>query len=307
MPSFISEDDIEQALIAKLREKWSETYNFETLNCFTSDAADLNDRSGRSDKRDVILADRVRTAAKRLNQTGRPDGPNIPDSAIDDAVSQLTSRRSAMSMTAANRELDSLIRDGIEVKFDGPDGKTETERVRLIDFDDPTNNDYLAVTQLWIKSTGTASLAGYRRPDVILYVNGIPLVFFELKNSNVKLKSAFDDNLTNYKKNIPQLFHAGAFIVLSNAVETKIGSASATWEYFFQWLRPDDETEKIDRDKIQAAAEAGNIADNQTSLERLIDGLLDPPKLLDYVENFVVYFREDNKIVAQKPPVSGCE
>ena len=248
---------------------------------------------------------RVRDAAKRLNQTGDPDGPNIPDSAIDDAVSQLTNRRQAMSMIAANRELDSLIRDGIEVKFDGPDGKTETERVRLIDFDDPTNNDYLAVTQLWIRSTGAAPKAPNRRPDVILYVNGIPLVAFELKNSNIKLKSAYDDNLTNYKNDIPQLFHAGAFIVLSNAVETKIGSASATWEYFFQWLRPDDETEKIDRDKIQAAAEAGSIADNQTSLERLIDGLLDPPKLLDYVENFVVYFREDNKIVAQNHQFLG--
>ncbi len=304
MPSFISEDDIEQALIAKLQKKWSKKYNFETLNCFTAEAADVNDRSGRSDKRDVILADRVRTAAKRLNQTsdltndanGSGDGRNIPDSAIDDAVSQLTGRRSAMSMIAANRELDSLIRDGIKVEFDGPDGKKETERVRLIDFDDPTNNDYLAVTQLWIQSTGTASLAGYRRPDVILYVNGIPLVFIELKNSNVKLKSAFDDNLTNYKKDIPQVFHAGAFIVLSNAVETKIGSASASWEYFFHWLRSDDEKEKIDRDKIQ---------DDQTSLERLVDGLLDPPKLLDYIENFLVYYQEDQKIIAQNHQFLG--
>ena len=293
MPSFISEDDIEQALIAKLREKWSETYNFESLNCFTTEASDLNDKSGRSDKRDVILADRVRSAAKRLNQT---DDRHIPDAAIDQAVSQLTSRRSAMSMIAANRELDSLIRDGIKVEFDGPDGKTETDRVRLIDFDDPTNNDFLAVTQLWIASTGSASLAGYRRPDVILYVNGIPLVFFELKNSNVKLKSAFDDNLTNYKKDIPQLFHAGAFVVLSNAVETKIGSPSATWEYFFHWLRPADETEKIDRKKIE---------DDQTSLERLVDGLLDPPKLLDYVENFCVYYKEDQKIIAQNHQFLG--
>lgn len=120
-------------------------------------------------------------------------------------------------------------------------------------------------------STGTASLAGYRRPDVILYINGIPLVFIELKNSIVKLKSAFDDNLTNYNKDIPQVFHAGVLIVLSNAVETKIGSASATWEYFFYWLRPDDEKEQIE--------------DDQTNLERLVDGLLDPPILLDYVKS----------------------
>ena len=293
MPSFISEDDIEQALVAELQVKWSKKYNFETLNCFTAEAADLNDRSGRFDKRDVILADRVRSAAKLLNQTGER---NIPDSAIDEAVSVLTGRRSAMSMIAANRELDSLIRDGIKVEFDGPDGNKETERVRLIDFDDPTNNDYLAVTQLWIQSTGTASLAGYRRPDVILYVNGIPLVFVELKNSNIKLKSAYDDNLTSYKQDIPQVFHAGAFIVLSNAVETKIGSASAGWEHFFHWLRSEDEKEKIDREKIQ---------ENQTSLERLVDGLFDPPKLLDYVENFCVYYKDSQKIIAQNHQFLG--
>ena len=302
MPSFISEDNIEQALIAKLRGKWSETYNFETLNCFTSDAADLNDRSGRSDKRDVILADRVRAAAKRLNQTTQR---SLPDSAIEDAVAQFTSRRSAMSVIAANREIDSMIRDGIEVKYDGQNGKTETERVRLIDFDNPQNNDFLAVTQLWIKSTGTGSLAAYRRPDVILYINGIPLVFFELKNSNVKLQSSFDDNLTNYKKDIPQLFHATAFTVLSNALETRVGSVSATWEYFFHWLRPKDEKEKIDRDAIQAKALTGNIIEDQTSLERLVDGLLDPPKLLDYIENFIVYYKENQKVIAQNHQFLG--
>ena len=76
---------------------------------------------------------------------------------------------------------------------------------------------------------------------MLLYVNGIPLVFIELKNSNVKLKNAFDDNLTNYKREIPQLFLTNAFCVLSNAIETKVGSITAEWEHFFKWLRAEDE------------------------------------------------------------------
>ena len=86
---------------------------------------------------------------------------------------------------------------------------------------------------------------------MLLYVNGIPLVFIELKNSNVKLKTAFDDNLTNYKAEIPQLFLTNAFCVLSNAIETKVGSITAEWEHFFNWLRADDEKEKIDREEIR--------------------------------------------------------
>ena len=152
------------------------------------------------------------------------------------------------------------------------------------------------MSQLWIKCTGTAALADYRRPDVLLYVNGIPLVFVELKNSNVKLKSAYSDNLANYKHDIPELFITNAFCVLSNAIETRLGSLTGQWEHFFGWLRVNDEKEKVDRSQI---AQAG------TSLERLIDGLLQPARLLDYIENFVLYHRETNKILAQNHQFIG--
>jgi type I restriction enzyme R subunit len=132
-----------------------------------------------------------------------------------------------MSLVAANREVYNLLRDGVPVEFDNANGKKQQERVRLIDFNQPNENRYLAVTQLWIKGE-----RGLRRPDVLLYVNGLPLVFIELKNSNVKLKTAFDDNLTNYKREIPQLFLTNAFCVLSNAIETKVGSITAGWEFF---------------------------------------------------------------------------
>jgi type I restriction enzyme R subunit len=280
MPNFISEDEIERAMVQKLVQ----LYSFESLNCHTEDPEDLNDRSGRSNKRDVILLDRVREAAVRLN-------PSVPTQVVGDALERLLDRRQAMTLVAANQEVYGLLRDGIPVEFDNDNGEPQKERVYLIDFNDPDRNCYLAVTQMWIKGE-----KGFRRPDLLLYVNGIPVVFFELKNSNIKLKTAFDDNLTNYKREIPQLFLTNAFCVLSNAIETKIGSITAEWEHFFNWLRADDEKEKIDREAIKQ---------NATSLEGVIAGLLPPQRLLDYVENFVLYYKDKDKIIAQNHQFIG--
>jgi len=288
--NFISEDDIEQAILQKLDQQ----FGFALLNCYTSKPEDLNDKSNRSDKRDVILADRLKAACLRLNK-------GIPESVIDNVVEKVMERRGAMSPIAANQELDALIRDGVPVEFDDEQGKKQHERVRLIDFDNPATgdgatNDYLAVSQLWIKSIGHAPKAAWRRPDVILYVNGLPLVFIELKNSNVKLRTAFEDNLKNYKHDIPQLFYCNAFCVLSNALESRVGSFTAGWEHFFNWLRVDDEKEKVDRSKIAAEG---------TSLEYVVAGLCQPKKLLDYVENFVLFYQDNTKIIAQNHQFLG--
>jgi type I restriction enzyme R subunit len=126
------------------------------------------------------------------------------------------------------------------------------------DFNNPENNRFLAVSQLWVKGS-----VRFRRPDVLLYINGIPVVFIELKNSNIKLKNAYEENITNYRAEIPQLFMTNAFCVLTNGIETKVGSFTAEWEYFFNWLRIDDEKEKIDRKRI---------AEEGTSLERVLRG-----------------------------------
>ncbi|MDO9311263.1 MAG: type I restriction endonuclease subunit R [Nitrosomonas sp.] len=280
MPNFISEDQIEQALVQKLQH----LHGFDVLDCHTDNAEDLNDGSNRASKRDVILVDRVREAALRLN-------PDIPREAIEGALEKLCERRQAMTLIAANQEIYGLLRDGIPVTFDNAQGQSQQERVRLLDSNVPGNNRFLAVTQLWVKGE-----RGFRRPDVLLYVNGIPLVFIELKNSNVKLRNAYDDNLTNYKAEIPQLFLTNAFCVLSNAVETRVGSITAQWEHYFNWLRADDEKQKIDRAAIRAQG---------ISLEGVIEGLLPQQKLLDYVENFVLYYKDTQKIIAQNHQFIG--
>lgn len=282
MPNFISEDQIEQALLKRLKER----YGYELLNCNTTDSDDINDGSKRRDKREVVLKDRLKEAGIRLNK-------NIPLESIEYAVNQIADRRAAMSPMAANKELDALIRDGVPVEFEDKDGRKLQERVKFIDFNNKENNRFLAVSQLWVKGERK-----YRRPDVLLYINGIPLVFIELKNSNIKLKTGFEDNLTNYKSDIPQLFLTNAICILSNALETKVGSASAGWEHFFNWLKVDDEREKIDRAQIKK---------DGTSLERLIDGLLRPDRLLDYVENFIIFHqhRATSKIIAQNHQFIG--
>jgi type I restriction enzyme R subunit len=285
MPNFISEDAIEQVMVQRLQH----LYGYDALNCYTADPADVKDGSGRKDKREVIFRDRLKAAAVHLN-------PDIPEAAIDDAVEQLCDRRQAMASIVANRELDGMMRDGVRVEFKDAKGRSRKERVKLIDFNQPGNNHFLAVTQLWIQCTGVAAKAGYRRPDILLYVNGLPLVFVELKNSNVSLRTAYDDNLTNYKVDIPQLFLTNAFSVLSNGIETRIGSLSAEWEHFFHWLRPEDEKEKIRRDQIRAAG---------TSTERFLQGLCIKEKLLDYVENFVIYHKGSQKIIAQNHQFIG--
>jgi len=280
MPNFITEGQIEQALVQRLQH----LHGFDSLDCYTEDPENLNDGSHRASKRDVILLDRVKEAALRLN-------PEIPSKVIDDALEKLLDRRRSMSLVAANLEIYNLLRDGIPVEFDDSKGKKQQEKMRLIDFNHPGENRYLAVTQLWIKGD-----IGFRRPDVLLYINGIPLVFIELKNSNVKLRAAFDDNVVNYRTEIPQLYLTNAFCVLSNGMETRVGSFNADWEYFFNWLRVDNERAKIDREQIEKKG---------TSLERVIEGLFPRQKLLDYIENFILYYKENEKIIAQNHQFIG--
>lgn len=280
MANFISEDRIEKAIVGLLTEK----FGWRHINCYTAQPEDLNDHSNRSSKSDVILFDILNERVKSLNK-------GIPQSALDDAVARLTARRYSMSPILANKEVYEQIRDGVQVDYENAKGKKERAWVKIIDFNNPGTNDFLAVTQLWIKGERY-----FRRPDILLYVNGIPLVFIELKNSNIPLKNAYDDNLINYRRDIPLLFQFNAICLLSNAIETRVGSVTAGWEHFFHWLRVDDEREKVNREELK---EAG------TSAERAVEGLCTPERLLDYIENFILYYHNSTKIIAQNHQFVG--
>ena len=191
----------------------------------------------------------------------------------------------------ANKEAYNLIRNGVPVQYKNVEGRTEHGIVKIVDFINPEENDFLAVTQLWISGERYS-----RRPDILVYVNGLPLVFIELKNSNVNIQNAYDDNLTNYKKDIPLLFQYNAFCILSNAIETKVGSCTAGWEHFFCWLRADDEKEKVNRKLIEK---------DGSSLERILEGIFPKERLLDYIENFILYYDNKAKIIAQNHQFIG--
>ena len=279
MPNFISEDQIEIAITAVFTER----LRYRAINCYTPDPEMLPDGSGRSDKRDVVFLDILKTKAREFN-------PHIPENIIDQAIALLTASRYAMSPILANKEVYSYIRDGIPVQYQNAKGKMEQGSVKVINFNQD-DNDFLVVRQLWIKGDYY-----FRRPDIILYINGLPLVFIELKNSNVPIKAAYDDNLTNYRKDIPQLFQYNAICILSNAIETKLGSMTAGWEFFFNWFRVDDETEKIDRIEIR---------EKGISLEKVALGLCARERLLDYIENFILYHKETSKIIAENHQFIG--
>jgi type I restriction enzyme R subunit len=280
MPNFISEDQIEKAAIQLLVEK----YNYRTINCYTTDVDDLNDKSNRKSKQEVVFFDILRKYAIKLNSS-------IPEHVVEKAIEILTARRYAMSPLLANKEIYNLIRDGIPVEYENKSGKTERETVRIIDFGNPENNDFLVVTQLWIKGERYP-----RRPDILIYINGLPLVFVELKNSNIKLRNAYDDNLINYRRDIPLLFNYNALCILSNGLETKVGSLTAGYEHFFNWLRPDDEKEKVNCKSIET---------DGTSIERMIHGVFPKDRIIDYIENFILYHKESTKIIAQNHQFLG--
>lgn len=215
---------------------------------------------GRDHPGTAVLVPRLRSALERLNA-------DLPARAINQAVEALTRDRSALSMALANREIYELLRNGVLVSFEGDDGTTEEDTVRVIDWDAPENNDFLLVRQFWV-----AGELHKRRPDLVGFVNGLPVVLIELKAHTKQLKTAYQDNLRDYKDTIPQIFWYNAFVILSNGVETRLGTLSAEWEHFAEWKKISDEDEP------------GVI-----SLETVIRGTCEKRRLLDLVENFVLY------------------
>jgi len=219
-----------------------------------------NGTEKRNSRREVILTHRLRSALLKLNSL-------LPTEAIDLAVEELTRDRSAMIPVNANQEFYALVKNGVKVAVKDEYGVTNFETVKVIDWSTPDNNDLFLASQFWIEGNLYT-----RRTDLIGFVNGLPLLFIELKASHKKLFNAFKDNLRDYKTAIPELFIPNAFIILSNGSETRIGSITAGWEHFFDWKRINDEGEQ------------GVI-----SLETVLRGMCEPTRFLDIVENFALF------------------
>jgi len=187
---------------------------------------------GRETKGEVVLVPQLRAALAKLN-------PALPPDAITAAVDELTRDRSAMSLEAANREVYLLLKEGIKLSVpDRERGGQKTERLRVIDWENPANNDFLLVSQFSV--TGALYTC---RLDLVGFVNGLPLVVIELKKPGVPARAAFDENLTHYKQQIPALFWFNALLIASNGTDSRVGSLTADWERFFEWKRIEREDE----------------------------------------------------------------
>ncbi|MGO1472878.1 MAG: type I restriction endonuclease subunit R [Flaviflexus sp.] len=224
---------------------------------------------GRDSQRDVVLTHRLRAAMRNLNDE------RVPDSSIDEAIDALTKDRSAIDRVRANREVHDLLRDGFRAEWTDDRGEQQIATLRFLDLGTPLNNDLLAVQQLWVKGNLHS-----RRLDLVLFVNGIPLVLMEFKEPGESVKSAYGNNLTDYRDTIPQLFVPNCFVLLSNGAEAKVGSTYAAFEFFNDW--------KV----IDAQGTRGVVA-----LETALRGTCDPAVMLDLLENFVAYMERPGGLI----------
>ncbi|MGI8985007.1 MAG: HsdR family type I site-specific deoxyribonuclease [Acidimicrobiales bacterium] len=223
---------------------------------------------GRDSIHDVVLTHRLRDALRVLN-------PDVPDNVRDETLEAVARNRALMDPTRANRDVHALLRDGYMAEWRDDRGQQRLATVRYLDFNDSTKNDWLAASQVWV-----AGELHRRRTDTILFVNGIPLVLAEFKEPNESVKRAYDDNLTDNRDTIPQLFWPNGFVILSNGSEAKVGATYAAWNFFGNW--------KV----IDAAGTRGVV-----ELETAIRGTCAHDRLLDLIENFVAYTERPGGLV----------
>lgn len=226
-----------------------------------------NGTLGRKDYHEIVLWRYFTQALKKLN-------PWITDAQISEAHQTLSSYLSSASLLQINEEKYFMIRDGITVTVKKPNGKTEEKKAVVIDFNDPDNNHFLAVKELKIHGD-----LYRRRTDIVGFVNGLPLLFIELKRNDVDVENAYTDNYTDYQDTIPFLFYYNAFLMLSNGMEAKVGTIGSKYEFFHEWKRLSED-------------DAGSVA-----LETMLRGICKKENFLDLYENFILYDHSDGKTV----------
>lgn len=214
---------------------------------------------GRKDDQEVVLTRYLGEALVTLN-------PGLPDVAYQEALRQTIAFSVSQSPLQINQENYKLLRDGVPVAFRNDKGERVKQRLRIIDFDNQENNHFLAVREMWVKG------ALYRRrPDLIGFVNGLPLIWMEMKALHKDIRSAYEKNLADYRDTIPHLFHHNAILLLGNGVKAKIGTLSSQYGHFHEWKRLEED--------------APGVVD----METLLKGVCDRRNLLDLLENFILW------------------
>ena len=243
---------------------------WEVKFAYNTEVLGENGTFGRKSYKDILLVRYFRNALKTLN-------PWITPVQMDEAQKKMESYLSTASLIQINEEKYSLIRDGIPVTVKKPNGQTEEKKAQIVDFQNPTDqsrNHFLAIKELKIHGEYYR-----RRTDIVGFVNGIPLLFVELKKNTVDVQNAYDDNYTDYLDTIPHLFYYNAFLMLSNGVEAKVGTLGSKYEFFHEWKRLSE-------------ADEGNVA-----LETMLRGICKKENFFDLLENFILYDHSDGHTV----------
>ncbi|WED75409.1 MULTISPECIES: type I restriction endonuclease subunit R [Aeromonas] len=259
----MTEDQLEQEVLG-----WLAEVGYRVVCGY--DVAPDSDNPWREQFQQVLLRERLREAIARLN-------PSVPLVAREDALTQVVNLDTP-ALLSANRAFHRLLVNGVPVQYQR-DGETVGDFVRLVDFEQPTANEWLAINQFSIKGPKHT-----RRPDIILFINGLPLVVLELKNPadvNADIWKAFDQ-LQTYKEQIPDLFQYNEIMIASDGSEARMGSLSADAERFMQWRT-------VDGVNLDPYGEFGE-------LETMVRGILSPAMLLDYLRFFVL-FEDDGRLV----------
>lgn len=249
----MTEDDIEQSLLDTLAQIGWEMVNGPTIGPDGTKERNYND---------VALNRRLEIALVRIN-------PDIPAASRDEALRRIV-RASSGKLLADNYDFHKLLTDGVDVEYRHSNKSIRTAQVQLFDFDNPDNNDFVAVNQLTVVQDNIN-----RRPDVVLYVNGIPLVVIELKNatdSKASLQNAFNQ-IQTYKEQIGSLFRFNELCVISDGIDARMGTLTAPMERFMSWKTISGE----------------RVEDGIPELDTLARGVFDKQRLLDIIQNFIVF------------------
>ncbi|MEI7510581.1 MAG: type I restriction endonuclease subunit R [Candidatus Peregrinibacteria bacterium] len=246
---------VEQTVLSILKKVWNDDACH--INAY-SDAEDA--KLGREHRGEVVLKKYLLPALQKIN-------PTLPPEAIEQAIEAITRDRSNLSLVKANQEIYRLLKNGVPVNVPQENGDSETERAQFFDFEHPENNSFLAVSQLWIVGEMYT-----RRPDIVLFVNGIPLILLELKAAHKSLIDAHRNNIRDYKDTIPKLFWYNAGIIISNGIESKFGSLTAPFEFFNEWKKSATEDEEP-----------------KTDLSTILHGICHKTRFLDIFENYILF------------------
>lgn len=253
-----SEDQLIQRSAAEFLEKelaWTSVYAFD------KEVLGAEGTLGRANYHEVLLTRHFRKALKALN-------PWLTDKQLAEATERMTEHMSSQTLMQINEQKYQYIRDGVPVTRVKPNGETEEVRAMVIDFDNKERkeNEFLCVRELQVHGS-----LYRRRADIVGFVNGIPLLFMELKNHDVEVEDAFNNNYRDYLDTIPQLFYHNAFIMFSNGLEARVGTIESKWEFFHEWKRLKEEDD-------------GNI-----DLPTMLRGICTKKNFLDLLENFILY------------------